>query len=178
MVAPLLPPKPIVRSMTWSYRVVFLFAIALGLVAIGAGTIELAGLDFGFEFTERMTSGEASIALAVGVLLQVFAWSALTRARIRLDKRTLQYLSLGPFCTTASVDLDNIRRFGTGLEKHGYQSFHVLVLELHDGSKRSIKISMYERWRDLTGALGLALGQNAVAGQRGLLGIRLEDADE
>jgi hypothetical protein len=94
---------------------------------------------------------------------------------MRLDHRTLEYLGFGVLCGTRSVKLDDVRRFGVGLEKHGYQRYHVLVLELKDGSKRSVKVSMYQRWRELVAALGEALGQEPVSGRQSWTGVKLED---
>ncbi len=164
--------------MDWTWKLCLFFAGGLGLVAIGASVIELAGLELGDWFDQEMTESDAWVALAVGLVLNLFAWTGLPRARVELDSRSLRYLRFGPICTTGSVDLDNIRRFGVGTEKHGYRRDQILILELHDGTKRSIKISMYERWKEFVAALGEALGKEETAGKQGLLGARLEEESD
>lgn len=169
---------PRTHAMHRTWKLCLFLAGGLGLVAVGAAAIELAGLEFGEWYAQEMTESDAWVALGVGLVLNLFAWTGMARARVQLDSRSIRYLRFGPICTTASVDLDSIRRFGVGTEKHGYRRDQILLLELHDGSKRSIKISMYERWKEFVAALGEALGQEEVAGKQGFLGARLEEESE
>ena len=161
--------------MTPIYRGLFVALSVLGLMAIALGIVGLLDLPIEFLKEEGTQPAELWVAIVVGAGLQVFAWSALPHAKLSLDHRTLDFLKFGVICGTTSVKLDDIARFGTGMEKHGYQRFHVLILELKDGSKRSIKVSMYARWRIVVDELGRLLGQAAVEGKQGWTGVHLKD---
>lgn len=166
---------PLVHPMTAIYRGLFIALVLMGLTAVAIGAAGLLDLPLEFLREEGTTSAELWVAVVVGAGLAVFGASALPHTRLRLDGVTLEHLAFGPLCRTGSVKLEEVVRFGTGVEKHGYQRKTILVVELRDGSTRRIQLSMYVRPRAFVEALGACLGQAAAAGKQGWTGVHLED---
>ena len=164
-----------VRKATTIFRGLFAAVVVLGLVAIGIGVAGFLGVPVGKDGKEQASTVELVVAIVVGLGMIPFGISALRSARIELDDEAFQYLRFGVWCTLASVPLRHITRHGVGEERHGYQRYHVLLLELVDGGKRSVRISMYENWRSFVEQLGAVLEQDQAGTKTSMLGAAFEE---
>ncbi|MEO0481516.1 MAG: hypothetical protein AAF196_18755 [Planctomycetota bacterium] len=158
-----------VFEMSPIWRLLFVGLGVLGLFALAYGIAGSAGLVEAEE-----SPAELLTAAIVGVALQPFAWTGLRHSRLALTDSTLTYLGFGLWCSPRTVELREITRFGVGMEKSsGGGRERILLLDLRDGTKRSIKLEMYrepERFRKL---LGEVLGQEESETKTGFTGARL-----
>lgn len=164
-----------VCKMSFLWRCCFFLLAGLGFVAAAFCGLALLGIQLAPEGKE-MSLPEAAVGLAVGVLLQPFAWSGIRHARMELTDNELRYLGFGFVCSTRVVELADIERFGSGTVKgSGGGNERMLVLELTDGNYRLIKLAMYERWGELLQRLEEQLGKAPHETKRTLTGLRFTD---
>ena len=159
--------------MYFTWKMCFWMLAGVGAVAVVAGVGRLLGLEQ-FEMTEV----EAWTAIGVGIALQPFAWTAHAHARLELDGEELRFLRFGFLCSTGQIALTDIARFGVGRERGANATDEkILRIELHDGARHSIKLSMYERNGQFVERLGEATGQSQAGMQRTWKGAEFsEDA--
>lgn len=121
------------------------------------------------------SAAERWVGLAVGLALAAFAGSALRNGRLSLDAQELAWLRLGPWCGRQCVPLRRIRRFGEGYEQNRGRRQRTVLLELGDGTRRSIKLAVYAGQRRFLEELGARLGQGPAPTRTTFLGLQFED---
>ncbi|MEM7166355.1 MAG: hypothetical protein AAF581_12885 [Planctomycetota bacterium] len=164
-----------VYPMRFTWRCCFYLLIVLGVGASAVCGLAILGIQLAPEGKE-MTTIEAAIGLAFGVLLQPFAWSGLQHARLQLTETELRYLGFGFLCKTRSISLAEIERYGSGTVKgSGGGHERMLVLEMRDGYYKLIKLAMYERWGEMLKQLEEQLGKPPEETKRTLTGLRFKD---
>ena len=157
-------------EMSFVWRGCFFALLAAGIGAIGYG---IYGLTTGRVEAETV---ELWVATIVGMFLIPFAITALRHARLTINAEEITYLGFGPLCTTRTLELREIARFGLGREKGSGGGTHaILLLELTNGTSRAIKIESYERYGEFVSALEELTGKARSDTKTGFLGAKLED---
>lgn len=160
-------------EMQWIWRIVFLFLAGAGLAALGWGAAGLAGLVEAEE-----SRGELMVCVAVGILMQPFAWTGLRHARLVITDTELVYLGFGLWCTARRVELAEIERFGVGTERSSQGGREkILLIELRSGGIIRIKLQMYRGQSRFLEALGRATGLEQSATGRSWTGARFAESE-
>lgn len=165
--------QQLVVPIQWSWR------LAIVLVLAGAGA---AAAIAGFELTGLLTrgavlgpagDGERLAAVAVGLMLQPFGWSALRHGRLVLAEDRLLHLGLGVWCRPRAVDLGDVRRWGTAVASNRGRRERLLLFERRDHSTELVKLAMYAEHAAVLAWLTQRLGPPAAASAT-LSGVRFD----
>lgn len=157
------------------YRATFAFLIPLGLMAVFYVLVDFFEWDVPTFSESPAATPELVVALVVGLWLPVFSLTALRHARLELDAGELRHLRFGPICGMGVVPLARIRRFGVGVEHSRQGRDHILLLDLTDDERRTIKLTMYADWPAFVDRLGARLGQQPAETERTWKGARFVD---
>lgn len=151
----------VVCAMQWSWRIPLLGLGGIGAVAAVLCGVELAGLVPRGTVVTDGSDVERWVAVAVGILVQPFAITTWKNAKVQLTSDHLICPRLGFVTRTEAIPLQDVRRWGSGYEQNrGYRHL-TLLLERADRSRRSLKLAMFTRQRELLAALEARLGEPA-----------------
>ena len=167
--------------MTWPMDIIYRGCLAalgvMGLVALAMGMTGLLGIALPGLHDGHVSTAEVLVVLAVGLWMSMLSVTGLRHARLELDATELRYLRFGLLCRTGRIPLARIRRFGVGSEGSRSGTDHILLLDVEDAGRFSIKLSMYSDWESLVTALGEQLGQEPAATKRTWKGATFDDGE-
>lgn len=166
--------EPRIFPMQWAWRLALWMLPTLGAVALVTAGAELLSLVERGTLLGEARDAERWVAVAVGAVLLPFGLSALPHARLTVDGTHLRYLGFGLWCTTRSLALADVRRWGHAVGRNQGRREPQLLFELRDGSLRLIKSAMYARQGELLRLLTERLGPPTAA-RATMSGVRFEE---
>ena len=169
--------SPRVWPMDTIYRGCLIALGLMGLVALAMGVTGLLHIPLPGLHDGGPSVAEAAAVLLAGLGMAAFALTAVRHARLELDATEMRYLRFGVLCRTGRIPLARIRRFGVGSEGSRSGLDHILLLDIEDAGRTSIKLSMYSDWESLVTALGEHLGQKPAPTKRTWKGAAFDDGD-
>lgn len=130
----------------FSWRLALYFAMGVGVAGIVIGIAGQAVLD------EVPTPIERALAAVFGALILCIAMGANQRGRCTIDDDALHYLDFTPMAKIREVAFESVARWGYAVASNQGRSEPLVLFELHDGSKRTMKLGLY---RDQVGIRAL-----------------------
>ncbi|MCK5941469.1 MAG: hypothetical protein KAI24_05820 [Planctomycetes bacterium] len=124
----------------------------LGVFAIVTGLAPSLVMD------EPISQAERWVAVIVGGVMVAIGFGLAINARCVIDKHQLHYFGFAPMEMTRRLAFDQVRRWGHAVGSNQGRREPMLAFELHDGSKRLVKLAMYERQGEIKALLSERLG--------------------
>jgi hypothetical protein len=163
-----------VFPMQWSYRAVLVFMGLSGVVVAGLCLAEILGILSPGALIGRARDAERWVAVALGVLMQPPLVTALRHSRLAVDEHELRHLGFGLLCKPRTIRFADVARWGDAAAKRGGRRERLLIFGLHDGTRPTIKLSMYAGADRVVELLRERLGEPAPA-RITMAGVRFEE---
>lgn len=126
---------------TW--RLCLLLLPVGGAAVAGLGCLELAGLVPRGALLGEASDAERWVAIAFGLLVQPFGWSALRHARLVIDAERITWLGFGFVCGPRSLPFAEVQRWGHAVAQNRGRRERHLVFEDRRHVVRTVKLAMY-----------------------------------
>ena len=154
---------PQVFPMQWIWRLSLVALPVLGAVAAVLCGLELAGVVPRGALIGDAGDPERWAAVAFGVLVQPFGWTALRHARLVIDATRLTWLGFGLVCGPRTLPFADVQRWGHAVVRTRGRRERILLFGLHGGEQRSVKLAMYRDASAVLERLEARLGAPAPA---------------
>lgn len=145
----------------------------LGEAAVVVCGLELTGLVARGALLGEAGDAERWVAVAFGLLVQPFGWTALRHARLVLDEQAFTWLGFGFVCGPRTLRFADVQRWGHAVVSNRGRRERILLFGLHGGEQRSVKLAMYRDASAVLAQLEARLGAPAPASAT-IAGVRFD----
>ena len=157
------------------WQACFWLLLVVGGGAFVASVLELLGVFAKGELLGEEATDPGRIgAVIAGVLILPYAITGLLHARLAIDDERMTFLGHGLWCRTRRVELRHIKRHGWVINKRQGRRELMLLLELDDLTRQSVKLEMYKGGRRFLEQLEARVGP-ATPVEVGVWGARFEE---